>query len=148
MVLEDPFPKSDHEGYRKLKDQVSYQVCHHQSNPLEMIKAYAADAVDMFNTSPASMPRFVSNCYIAKAMGFDVWHGSSHDMGIRDATYLHACAAASNCTYPSDILSYQRVDDLIVDPIEIKDSYAVVSDKPGLGVELDEDAMKKYTVAV
>ena len=144
MVLEDPFPKEDHEGYRKLKDQVSYMVCHHQSNPLEMIKAYSAGAVDMFNTSPASMPRFVSNCYIAKAMGYEVWHGSSHDLGIRDASYLHACAAASNCTYPSDILSYQRVDDLIVDPIEIKDSFAIVSDKPGLGVELDEDAVKKY----
>ena len=65
-------------------------------------------------------------------------------LGIRDATYLHACAAAGNCTYPSDILSYQRVDDLIVEPIEIKDSYAIVSDKPGLGVELDEDAVKKY----
>ena len=146
MVLEDPFPKEDHEGYRKLKDQVSYMVCHHQSNPLEMIKAYSAGAVDMFNTSPASMPRFVANCYIAKAMGYEVWHGSSHDMGIRDASYLHACAAASNCTYPSDILSYQRVDDLIVDPIEIKDSFAIVSDKPGLGVELDEDAVKKYAV--
>ncbi len=146
MVLEDPFPKEDHEGYRKLKDQVSYMVCHHQSNPLEMIKAYSAGAVDMFNTSPASMPRFVSNCYIAKAMGYEVWHGSSHDMGIRDASYLHACAAASNCTYPSDILSYQRVDDLIVAPIEIKDSFAIVSDKPGLGVELDEDAVKKYAV--
>jgi muconate cycloisomerase len=68
-------------------------------------------------------------------------------MGIRDATYLHACAAAANCTYPSDILSYQRVDDLIVEPIEIKDSYAIVSDKPGLGVELDDDAVKKYAVA-
>ena len=146
MVLEDPFPKEDHEGYRKLKDQVSYMVCHHQSNPLEMIKAYSAGAVDMFNTSPASMPRFVSNCYIAEAMGYEVWHGSSHDMGIRDASYLHACAAASNCTYPSDILSYQRVDDLIVAPIEIKDSFAIVSDKPGLGVELDEDAVKKYAV--
>lgn len=144
MVLEDPFPKEDHEGYRKLKDQVSYMVCHHQSNPLEMIKAYSAGAVDMFNTSPASMPRFVSNCYIAKAMEYEVWHGSSHDLGIRDASYLHACAAASNCTYPSDILSYQRVDDLIVDPVEIKDSFAIVSDKPGLGVELDEDAVKKY----
>lgn len=143
-VLEDPFPKKDHEGYRKLKDEVSYMVCHHQSNPLEMIKAYSADAVDMFNTSPASMPRFVANCYIANAMGYEVWHGSSHDLGIRDATYLHACAAAGNCTYPSDILSYQRVDDLIVDPIEIKDSYAIVSDKPGLGVELDEDAVNKY----
>lgn len=148
LVLEDPIPKKDHEGYRKLRDQVSYMVCHHQSNPLEMIRAYSAGACDMFNTSPASMPAFVSNCYIARAMKYEVWHGSSHDMGIRDASYLHACAAASNCTYPSDILSYQRVDDLIVEPIEIRDSYAIVSDRPGLGVELDDDAVKKYAVSM
>ena len=146
MVLEDPFPKDHLEGYRKLRDEVSYMVCHHQSDPKKMIETYCADATDMFNTSPFSMPRFVSNCYIAKAMGMDVWHGSSHDMGITDASYLHACAAAGNCTYPSDILSYQRVDDLIVEPINIQDSYAIVSDEPGLGVELDDDAVSRYTV--
>ena len=60
---------------------------------------------------------------------------------------LHSCAAAANCTLPSDILSYERVDDLIVKPIEIRESYALVSDRPGLGVELDEDAVLKYQVS-
>jgi len=36
-----------------------------------------------------------------------------------------------------------REDDLIVQPIEIKDSYAIVSDRPGLGVDLDEDAVRR-----
>ena len=30
------------------------------------------------------------------------------------------------------------------DPIEIRDSYAIVPQKPGLGVELDDEACKKY----
>ena len=76
-----------------------------------------------------------------------VWHGSGHDMGILDASYLHSCAAAANCTLPSDILSYQRVDDLLVKPIEIRDSYAIVTHEPGLGIELDDDAVKRYAVA-
>jgi L-alanine-DL-glutamate epimerase-like enolase superfamily enzyme len=33
---------------------------------------------------------------------------------------------------------------LVVSPIEIKDSHAIVPNRPGLGVELDEDAAKKY----
>ncbi|MCW5982403.1 MAG: hypothetical protein KIT09_30230 [Bryobacteraceae bacterium] len=37
-----------------------------------------------------------------------------------------------------------REDDLIVEPIEIRNSYALAPDRPGLGVELDEDAVRKY----
>ena len=73
-----------------------------------------------------------------------VWHGSGHELGIMDTAMLHSCAASPNCTLPSDILSHQRVDDLIVEPIEIRDSYAHVSTRPGLGVELDEDAVRRY----
>jgi L-alanine-DL-glutamate epimerase-like enolase superfamily enzyme len=50
------------------------------------------------------------------------------------------------CLLPSDILSYERVHDLIVKPIEIRDSYAFPSTLPGLGVELDEDAVRRYRV--
>jgi muconate cycloisomerase len=65
-------------------------------------------------------------------------------LGILDAAMLHSCAASPNCTLPSDLLSYQRVDDLIVKPIEIRDSYAIVPDRPGLGVDLDEDAVRRW----
>jgi L-alanine-DL-glutamate epimerase-like enolase superfamily enzyme len=90
------------------------------------------------------MASFVSNCYLAQVEGLPVWHGSGNDLGIIDAAYTHSCAAAPNCTLPSDILGYLREDDLVVTPIEIKDSYATVPTTPGLGVELDEDAAKKY----
>jgi L-alanine-DL-glutamate epimerase-like enolase superfamily enzyme len=92
------------------------------------------------------MASFVANAYLAGAAGMPVWHGSGNDCGIVDASYLHSCAAAPNCTLPSDILSFLREDDLIVEPIEIRSSYAIVSDKPGLGVELDEDAVRRYGV--
>jgi len=112
-----------------------------------MIRAIRENACSVFNTGAGpSMASFVSNCYLAGAAGMPVWHGSSHDMGLSDATYLHSCAAAANCTLPSDILSFQRVDDLIIEPIEIRDSYAIVSDRPGLGVELDQDAVRRYEV--
>ena len=99
----------------------------------------------MFNTAGnPGMASFVGNCYLAAAADMPVWHGSGNDLGIIDASYLHSCAAAPNITLPSDILSYLREDDLIVQPIEIKGSYATVPDRPGLGVELDDDAVKKY----
>ena len=90
------------------------------------------------------MASFVSNAYLAGAAGMPVWHGSGHELGILDAAMMHSCAAAANCTLPNDILSHQRVDDLIVEPINIRDSYAHVSTRPGLGIDLDEDAVRRY----
>lgn len=145
LVYEDPFDKADFEGYRKLRKEVKTDVALHLGNPKAMIQAICERACSVFNSGGnPGMASFVSNCYLAAAHGMAVWHGSGNDLGIVDASYLHSCAAAPNCTLPSDILSYLREDDLIVQPIEIQNSYAIVSHTPGLGVELDEDAMKKY----
>jgi L-alanine-DL-glutamate epimerase-like enolase superfamily enzyme len=134
-------------GYRELRQKLKTPIALHLGAPKTMIEAIHANACSIFNTGPApSMANFISNCYLAGAAGMPVWHGSGHEMGILDAAMLHSCAAAPNCTLPSDILSYERVDDLIVQPIEIRDSYAIVSDRPGLGIELDEDAVHRYEV--
>jgi muconate cycloisomerase len=147
LVIEDPITKSDWAGYRELKTKLKTPIALHLGDPKAMIEAIRAGACSIFNTAPApSMPSFVSNCYLAGAAGMPVWHGSGHELGILDAAMLHSCAASPNCTLPSDILSYERVDDLIVHPINIRDSYAIVSDQPGLGVELDEDAVHRYQV--
>ena len=144
-VIEDPVAKKNMEGFIALRKQLKTPLALHQGNPQELIRFIRADACDIFNTGPSpSMASFVGNCYLAGAAGKPVWHGSGHELGILDAAMLHSCAAAANCVLPSDILSFQRVDDLIVKPIDIRDSYAYVSDAPGLGIELDEDAVRKY----
>jgi muconate cycloisomerase len=69
------------------------------------------------------------------------------DCGILEAAHLHSCAAARNCTLRSDIFGeLVREDDLIVEPIAIKDGRAAVPQGPGLGVELDVKALEKYRV--
>ncbi|RPI18898.1 MAG: hypothetical protein EHM65_01885 [Acidobacteriales bacterium] len=145
LVFEDPFDKNDFEGYRNLRHSVKTHVAQHLADPRVMIRAIRESACSVFNTGGnPGMSSFVSNCYLAEAAGMPVWHGSGNDCGIIDASYLHSSAAAPNCTLPGDILSFLREDDLIVQPIEIKDSYAIVSDRPGLGVDLDEDAVGRY----
>lgn len=147
LVYEDPFDKSDFEGYRKLRREVKAHVVLHLGNPKAMIRAIREDACSAFNTGGnPGMGGFVANCYLAEAAGMPVWHGSGNDCGIVDASYLHSCAASPNCTLPSDILSFLREDDLITEPIEIRESYAIVPDRPGLGFDLDEDAVRRYQV--
>ncbi|MBS1824721.1 MAG: mandelate racemase/muconate lactonizing enzyme family protein [Acidobacteria bacterium] len=116
-------------------------------NAKHIIEAARLGACTLINTGPSpSMQSFVTNVALAEACGMPCWHGSGHELGIMDAAMVHSCAAAANCTLPSDILSHQRVDDLIVKPIPIVDSFAIVPRTPGLGVELDEAAVRKYSV--
>ena len=146
-AIEDPFAKTDLGNTGALKRRLKRSpVALHLGSPVEMLRAIKADACSVFNTVSGTLAGFVANAFLAGAARMPVWHGSSHDLGLTDAAMLHSCAAAANCTMASDILSFQRVDDLIVVPIDIRDSYATVPDRPGLGVVLDEDAVRRYEV--
>ena len=151
LVIEDPPPKIDDlAAYRELHRQTKIPIAMHwylnREGTRGMINAISAEACSVFNVAEGNLASFVANTYLAEQAGIPVWRGSAHELGILDAALLHACAAAPNCTYPSDILSFQRVHNLLAKPLELRDSYLVVSDEPGLGVELDEDAVKRYEV--
>jgi L-alanine-DL-glutamate epimerase-like enolase superfamily enzyme len=149
LVIEDPPPRIDDlTAYAHLSRQTKIPIAMHlylnREGVRGMINAIHAESCSVFNLGAGSMSDFVAHSYFAESAGVKVWHGSAHELGVLDAAMLHACAAAPNCTYPSDILSYQRVHNLLAKPLEIRDSYAVVPDKPGLGIELDEDAVRRY----
>ena len=47
----------------------------------------------------------------------------------------------SNATMPAITLSCLRENALVKPAIQMEDGYVTVPDRPGLGVELDEDAL-------
>ena len=58
-------------------------------------------------------------------------------------------ADVAGCELPCDIIgTLLREDDLIVNPIRFEDGSLLVPDAPGLGVELDRDALERYRVPV
>jgi muconate cycloisomerase len=149
-VFEDPTPRNDLSWYvfmRQELKKLKIPLALHLSTPGEVVAALQQDCIDCFNLG-GGMVEFVRMAYIAEAAGKPVWHGSGVDLGILDMAYVHACAAARNCTMASDIIgNFLREDDLIVEPIRFEDGYAVVPQAPGLGVVLDEDAVERYRVA-
>jgi muconate cycloisomerase len=146
-VFEDPVPKSNLDWYVLLRQKLQVPVALHLGNPVDVLNAVKREAVDFLNISPGSMAMFVKSCFIAEQAGVPVWHGSGVDLGIMDMSYVHACAAAPAATLPSDVVgNFLREDDLLVEPIRFEDGHAVVPDKAGLGVELDEEAVRRYEV--
>jgi muconate cycloisomerase len=158
LVLEDPPPSLQSlpqsqiadglAAYHKLSQETKIPIAIHlyvnRYKEQGMVNATAADACSVFNLDAPNMQEWVGDAYFAGAVGKSVYRASGHELGVLDAAMLHACAAAPNCTYPSDILSYERVNNLLVKPLERQGSYYIVPDTPGLGVELDMDAVKRY----
>ncbi|MFH1568585.1 MAG: enolase C-terminal domain-like protein, partial [Gemmatimonadota bacterium] len=103
-------------------------------------------AADAFNLR-GTMAGFAGAAYLAQVAGLPVWRGSGLDLGILDASYAHVCAAVPACTLGSDIVgNFLREDDLILAPLEYADGHVRVPSGPGLGVELDIEALERYTV--
>lgn len=153
--LEDPVPRWNLGWYRLLREKTSVPIALHVHLPYielgqviqDVIRAIQLEAVDYFNFS-CGIANFVRMADIADVAGIPCWHGSEVDLGILEASYLHACAAARNCTMRSDIFGERvRENDLIREPLEFREGQFKVPQRPGLGVELDLDALERYRVS-
>ena len=145
VVFEDPFPKDDLRQYRRLKEETSILVAPHFQNPRQIIDAVHLQAVDAFNVAPSDWG-FLDMARIAQAADIPVWQASNVDLGIFDAFRLHAAAAAPNCTFGSDLCgNFVHQHSLLKTPL-VKDGYAQVPNEPGLGVDLDEEAVTHFAL--
>lgn len=147
--LEDPILHEDVKGFAYLRKELGVPLFRHISLPytqdirdiIAFIKEEAADGYN-FNGSAYNSVLLAEMAHLeSKAC----WRGSEVDLGISETMGLHIAAASINCTIPSDIFGeLVRVDDLITEPIKFEAGAALVPQGPGLGVELDKDALKKY----
>lgn len=143
-VFEDPIPKSDMEGYIKIHEEINLPVAMHLGGGAKMIEALKAGVVDCFNLG-GGLVGFMRNASVAAAAGMRCWHGSGNDLGIIDTAYVHSAVVVPNCTMASDFVgSWTREDDLIVEPIPFVDGFVPTPMKPGLGCEIDMDALARY----
>jgi len=151
--LEDPIPRWDLDGWRHLRTTGGIPLAFHThipyielfQKPQDPVLAYKANAIDYFNLS-GPMSWVLRMAHFAELVNVPFWHGSELDFGILEASYVHVSAASKMCTLPSDILGEEvRENDLIKNPLQYdgKGNY-LVPKGPGLGVELDEEAVRHY----
>ncbi|MEM8548516.1 MAG: enolase C-terminal domain-like protein, partial [Pseudomonadota bacterium] len=152
LCLEDPLPRWMLHEYSQLRTLSSIPIVLHVSLPYvyhgqrihESIAALIATAVDGFNFN-AGLVAYQQLDHVAAAANLPSWHGSEIDLGVLEAMYLHQCAAAQSCEWPSDIFGRLiREHDLLSCPLAIQPPYADLPTGLGLGVELDRDAMRHY----
>ena len=110
------------------------------------MSAIRAEAADMFNLG-GDCERVIINAGMAEAAGMPVWlQVVGLGLGISGAYGTHVHAVVRNATIPSDSLHFTRENDLIFGALTPKEGLGDVPTTPGLGVELDMDAVKHYLV--
>jgi len=85
--------------------------------------------------------RYIGAC---QAMGIGFWCYSG-DAGICTAAYLHVSAATAYIHEPSQSLFRWQIGDVIANgPFRQKNNVIPVPEGPGLGIELDRDALRHW----
>ncbi len=86
----------------------------------------------------------------AQSVALSCTIGSNLELGVGSAAMTHLAIAMRGVdaeTYPCDIIGpmfYE--DDIVRDPLPIVPGSARVNDRPGLGVELDDEKVERYRV--
>lgn len=152
LCLEDPLPRWNLDAYRELRAHSSVAVALHVSLPYlvhgqkvaDAVTALTHGAVDGFNFN-GGLAKFQQLSHVAEAANLPFWHGSELDLGVLEAMYVHQCAAARLCIWPSDIFGrLVRTHDLLKAPLRLEPPYAYLPTGPGLGVELDPAALEAH----
>jgi muconate cycloisomerase len=124
---------------------------------LEIARKKAADMISIYTTKPGGLFRAKQVAAVAQAAGLACNVNGSVETGVGNAANIHLAASTGVVTYgcvvpistPKEkarggIAGIYYSDDIISEPFEYRDGDVIVSSRPGLGIELDEDKLKHY----
>ena len=150
--VEQPAKYWDLDGLAMVRNAVTATIVadepvddHHDM--MRVIRANAADAVHIKPTVKGGLTMSRKILAVAEAAGVAIVPGTSAPTGVGMAAahaFIAICPNLSGGVHgsPSDIL----VEDIVEDPIPPDSTYVRISDKPGLGIALNEAVVAKYRV--
>lgn len=154
QYIEQPVPRYDMQGlaYVRAKSSVPIAVCEGALTLYRVSDIIQTKAADVISTDPLRLGgilMFKKAAHMAEAVGIPIVTHASR-LGISKAAWLHVCISTPNVMYANDILAPNgvgfrgSVDDLVDIKFEHEGGYLKVPEGPGLGVELNEEALRKY----
>jgi L-alanine-DL-glutamate epimerase-like enolase superfamily enzyme len=150
---EQPVAPLDVEWMADVRRAVTVPVmadesCYTLQDAMILVRALAADILSVYVGKGGGIGPARKIAGVAEAAGLTCTVGSNLELGIASAAMAHLAAATTGIgaeEFPCDILgplAYEHT--LLREPFDYKDGTVAPSDKPGLGVELDEHALPRY----
>lgn len=84
--------------------------------------------------------------HVCEAAGVPCIMHCGHDLGPKTAAMVHVAAACPSYSLANDCTYYGLEDDIISEPWQIERGKIAVPEKPGLGIEGDEEKLQRYAL--
>lgn len=148
QYIEQPLRLDDLQGLADLRASIRTPVAVNESayTPAEVLRVLQYRAADIIRVDPVQaggLWQAKKICALAEAAALPVTLHTSADTSIGLAAHLHLAASTPNLLYATDTLFYQNADDLVREPLRITEGSCVIPTKPGLGVDLDPEALRR-----
>lgn len=119
------------------------------ADALRVVRAHAADIISIKLMKPGGIARSRRIAAIAEAAGIPCYAGAMWESGVGIAASLHFMSATPNVRYGSDfyIPYFLMQRDILKEKPRFEQGSVYVPRGPGLGVELDEAAVREFRVA-
>ena len=143
-IFESPIPQGDVEGGKHLRRHTRVAIAHHYGRPPIMI-SLKEDICDGYVVGGGAT-RVINNGAVCRAANKPFWL-QLVGTGITSTFALHLGATLSHAEWPA-VNCHQLYTHHMVKPnISVFNGLAPVPEGPGLGVELDEDAVEQFRLA-
>jgi muconate cycloisomerase len=151
--VEQPVPRWNMNGMARVAKAINVPVMADESlctmrDAITIVKKEAADIFALKLTKSGGLLNSKGIASVAEAYGIGCYVGSMIETGIGTAAYLHCATSTSNLSYGCELWGPLMIkDDIVTESIKYERGHIVALKKPGLGIELDEDNVRKYSVA-
>jgi galactonate dehydratase len=142
-INETPIPQSDIKGNQAIRKATRVPVAMHYGRPAPLT-ALKEDICDGFVVGGGASA-VVRTGAVAAMAGKPFWL-QLVGTGLTAAFSLHFGAVLSHATWPAVNCHQLYTHSLLAEPIRVQDGFAAVPDRPGLGHELDKDAIARFRV--
>ncbi|WP_026876516.1 enolase C-terminal domain-like protein [Jiangella gansuensis] len=143
-LFESPIRQDDVIGHARLHAQSPRPLAEHFRKDLFPVWM-RDDSLDAFVVFGAGVSGMMRQGHLAASFNKSFWL-QVVGTGLTTAFTLHLGAVLSHATWPMVTGMNTVADDLIVEPIEIRNGLARTPEMPGLGVAVDDDALERYRV--
>lgn len=142
-IYETPIPQGDVEGNRLLRRKTSIPIAMHFGNP-PIMTALREEVCDGFVIGGGAS-RVMNNGTIAAAANKPFWL-QLVGTEITATWAMHLSAVLTHATWPAISCSNLYEVGLVKPRVELSNGTAKIPEGPGMGVDLDEDAVERYRI--
>ena len=142
-AFETPIPQGDVAGNRFLRSQTRVPIAMHYGNP-PVMTALKEEVCDVFVVGGGASA--VMQTGAVAAMANRPFWLQLVGTGVTAAFAIQLAAVLSHATWPSVNCHQLYVNPLIKPAIAVENGSTAIPERPGLGFDLDEDAIAKYRI--